>query len=235
MLDVRPFESLGSFRNDWLDAHYHFSFSGYRNQARDHWGLLRVWNDDTIRPHTGFGRHGHRDMEIITYVRNGAITHRDHLGNEGRTEAGDVQVMSAGLGIEHEEQNAEDKATQIFQIWIFPNETGVKPGWETRAFPKGDQSGRLITLASGRKSDSGALPIHQDAAILAANLKPGETVKHAIDPKRFLYLVPATGLISVNGKSMKARDGVAITGEEALEIKASEPSEILIADVPALS
>jgi redox-sensitive bicupin YhaK (pirin superfamily) len=173
-------------------------------------------------------------MEIITYVRKGAITHRDHLGNDGRTVAGDVQVMSAGRGIEHEEHNREDGLTQIFQIWIFPNENGVKPGWETRAFPKDDQSGALVTLASGRAADSGALRIHQDAAILAANLQPGQTVRHGLEPGRFLYLVPATGLMTVNGKPVKARDGVAITGEDGLEITASEPSEILIADVPAL-
>jgi redox-sensitive bicupin YhaK (pirin superfamily) len=234
MIDIRPFESLGAFRNDWLDAHYHFSFSGYHDPRRQNWGLLRVWNDDTIQPHTGFGRHGHRDMEIITYVRNGAITHRDHLGNEGRTIAGDVQVMSAGRGIEHEEHNLENGLTQIFQIWIFPNENGVKPGWETRAFPKDDQSGALVTLASGRAKDSGALPIHQDAAILAASLRAGQTVRHDVEPGRFLYLVPASGLLTINGRHAKARDGIAITGEDALEITASEPSEILVADVPAL-
>ncbi|MBI1210383.1 MAG: hypothetical protein GC190_02885 [Alphaproteobacteria bacterium] len=232
MIDVRPFESLGTFRNDWLDAHYHFSFSGYHDPDRQNWGLLRVWNDDTIQPHTGFGRHGHRDMEIVTYVRRGAITHRDHIGNDGRTVSGNVQVMSAGRGIEHEEHNLESSLTQIFQIWIIPNETGVKPGWETRAFPRDDESGALITLASGRKPDSAALPIHQDADILAANLKPGQTVRHEVEPGRFLYLVPAAGLITVNGRPVKARDGVAITGEDALEITATEASEILIADVP---
>ena len=234
MIDVRTYESLGTFRNDWLDAHYHFSFSGYRDPKRDHWGALRVWNDDTVQPHTGFSRHGHRDMEIITYMRRGAITHRDHLGNDGRTVAGDVQVMSAGRGIEHEEQNLEDGITQLFQIWIIPNENGVKPRWETRTFPKGEQSGALITLASGRKRDSAALPIHQDAAILAASLKPGQSVRHELEPGRHLYLVAAAGLITVNGKPAKARDGVAVTGEDALEITASEDSEILIADVPAL-
>jgi redox-sensitive bicupin YhaK (pirin superfamily) len=234
MIDVRPFESLGSFRNGWLDAHYHFSFSGYHDPKRQHWGALRVWNDDTIQPRTGFGRHGHKDMEIITYLRAGAITHRDHLGNHGRTVAGDVQVMWAGRGIEHEEQNFENEITQLFQIWIFPSEEGVKPGWETRSFPKGDQSGRIVTLASGRKHDSGALPIHQDAAILAATLKPGESVRYDIEPHRYLYLVPAAGLVTVNGKPAKARDGVAITGEDTVGITATEASEILIADVPGL-
>ncbi len=232
MIDIRPFETLGSFKNDWLDARYHFSFSGYRDDARTHWGALRVWNDDTIRPMTGFDRHGHKDMEIVTYVRRGAITHRDHLGNEGRTVAGDVQVMSAGRGIEHEEHNRENEPTQIFQLWVFPNEDGIKPRWETRSFPKGDRTGSLVTLASGRTKDSGALPIQQDAAILGATLKPGQTVRHELELGRYLYLVPALGRITVNGKEIKARDGVAIHGEENITIAALDDSEILLADVP---
>lgn len=232
MIDVRPFESLGTFQNDWLNAHYHFSFSGYHAPERVHWGALRVWNDDTIRPKTGFDRHGHKDMEIITYVRRGVITHKDHLGNEGRTVAGDVQVMSAGRGILHEEHNRESEPAQIFQLWIFPNENGVAPRWEAQSFPKGDRAGQLVTLASGRKKDSGSLLLHQDAAILAATLKTGQTVTHELEPGRYLYLVPALGKLTINGKSVKARDGVAIHGEEKIEIKADEDSEILIADVP---
>lgn len=232
MIDIRPFASLGTFENDWLKAHYHFSFSGYRDQARDNWGALRVWNDDTIRPKTGFDRHGHKDMEIITYVRRGAITHRDHLGNEGRTNAGDVQVMWAGRGILHEEHNRETEPTQIFQLWIFPNENGINPGWEARAFPKGDRAGSLVTLASGRKKDSGVLPIHQDAAILAATLRPGQSVEHILEPGRYAYMVPAVGKLLVNGREAKARDGIAIHGEDRIELKAIEETEVLIADIP---
>ena len=232
MIDIRPFETLGTFQNDWLKAHYHFSFSGYRDQARDNWGALRVWNDDTIRPKTGFDRHGHKDMEIITYVRRGAITHRDHLGNEGRTNAGDVQVMWAGRGILHDEHNRENEPAQIFQLWIFPNENGIAPGWEARAFPKGDRAGSLVTLASGRKKDSGVLPIHQDAAILAATLRPGQSVGHVLEPGRYAYIVPATGKLLVNGREAKARDGIAVHGEDRVELKAIEDTEILIADVP---
>jgi hypothetical protein len=234
MIDVRPFETLGTFQNHWLKAHYHFSFSGYRDDARTHWGALRVWNDDTIQPMTGFDRHGHQDMEIITYVRRGVITHRDHLGNEGRTVAGDVQVMSAGRGILHEEHNRENEIAQIFQLWIFPNQNGVAPAWASRDFPKGDRAGALVTLASGREKDSGALPIHQDAAILAATLKAGQAVHHELEPGRYLYLVPALGRLTVNGKPIKARDGVAIHAVNPIEIAAQEDSEILLADVPAL-
>jgi len=234
MIDIRPFETLGTFQNDWLKAHYHFSFSGYHDDARNHWGALRVWNDDTINPHTGFDRHGHKDMEIVTYVRSGAITHRDHLGNEGRTNAGDVQVMWAGRGIQHEEQNLENEPTQIFQLWIVPDQTGIAPGWEAQQFPKSDRSGALVTLASGRAKDKGALPIHQDAAILAATLKPGQAVRHTLEPGRFLYLVPALGRLTINGLSAKARDGVAITGEDEITITAQEDTEVLLADLPKL-
>src|SRR5262245_16488465 len=234
MIDVRPVESLGTFQNDWLNAHYHFSFSGYRDDARTHWGALRVWNDDTIKPKTGFDRHGHKDMEIVTYVRKGVITHKDHLGNEGRTVAGDVQVMSAGRGIMHEEHNREGEPAQIFQLWIFPNKDGITPGWETRSFPKEDRAGQLVTLASGRNKDQGALPIHRDAAILGATLKAGQKVTHELEPGRFLYLVPALGRLTINGKEVKARDGVAIREVEKIDIAATEDSEILIADVPKL-
>ena len=129
MIDIRRFDGLGTFRNEWLDAHYHFSFSQYYDPSRMGHGKLRVWNDDKVRPHTGFPPHGHRDMEIITYVRQGAITHEDSLGNKGRTEAGDVQVMSAGRGVQHSEWNAETSETTLFQIWIEPSEAGGAPGW----------------------------------------------------------------------------------------------------------
>ncbi len=231
MIELRPFDGLGRFQNDWLNARHHFSFGHYYDPRRMGLGTLRVWNDDTIRPGTGFDRHGHRDMEIITYVRKGAITHRDHLGNEGRTLAGDVQVMSAGKGILHEEHNFEEEDTQIFQIWIVPAVTDVTPRWETRTFPKDNRGGALVALASGREGDEGALKIHQDAAILAANLQPGESVTHLLAEGRGAYLVAATGAFTVNGKAVAARDGVAARGKDSLEIVASEPTELLVADV----
>ncbi len=231
MIEVRPFARLGHFQNSWLDAHHHFSFGNYLDPKRMGLGTLRVWNDDTIRPGSGFDRHGHRDMEIITYVRKGAITHRDHLGNEGRTLAGDVQVMSAGKGILHEEYNLEGEETQIFQIWIEPAVTGVAPRWETRAFPGGSRNDGLVPLASGRDGDQGALAIHQDAAILAATLKPGESVTHLLAEGRGAYLVAATGAFTVNGEAAKARDGVAASGKVRLEISASQATELLVADV----
>jgi len=184
MIEVTPFAQLGRFENDWLTARYHFSFADYHDPARMGVGPLRVWNDDTVAPGEGFEMHGHRDMEIVTYVRQGAITHQDHLGNRGRTEAGDVQVMTAGKGILHSEHNLEAEPTQIFQIWIRPNQRQLKPQWARRRFPKATREGALVPLASGRDGDEDALPIHQDAALLGANLLAGQSVTHRLDPGR---------------------------------------------------
>jgi redox-sensitive bicupin YhaK (pirin superfamily) len=158
-----------------------------------------VWNDDTIAAGTGFPPHPHADMEIITYVREGAITHQDNLGNKGRTEAGDVQVMSAGTGIRHSEYNLESAATKIFQIWIIPNKRGEGPAWGAKPFPKGDRSGKFVALASGFEGDTDALPIRTDARVLGATLKAGETTEYAIGADRKGYLVPSTGKVEVNG------------------------------------
>ncbi len=230
MIDIRRFDSLGTFGTDWLKAHYHFSFAHYFDPARVNWGRLRVWNDDTIQPHTGFGAHGHRDMEIITYVRSGAISHRDSLGNSGRTEAGNVQVMSAGSGIQHEEMNHEDAITQIFQIWIEPAQTGGAPSWENVEFPTGDRSGALVALAAGRPGRTDVPHIRQDAEVLGAHLKAGTTVRHTLDAGRLAYLVPATGSVSVNGEPLSARDGAAIRDESVIEITALEDAEVILVD-----
>ena len=136
MIELVPFNTLGRFENDWLSARYHFSFAEYFDPRRMGFGPLRVWNDDRIRPGNGFPMHGHRDMEIITYVRKGAVSHQDHLGNRGRTEAGDVQVMSAGKGIMHAEYNLENDDTELFQIWIEPAHKNVRPRWAARQFLK---------------------------------------------------------------------------------------------------
>jgi len=194
------------------------------------WGNLRVSNDDVIAPGTGFPKHPHRDMEIITYVREGAITHEDNLGNKGRTEAGDVQVMSAGTGIAHSEFNLESTATKIFQIWILPNQAGDAPAWGAKPFPKGQREG-FVTLASGKDGDQESLRIRADARLVAANLKAGETAEYVLDKGRRAYLVPATGVIEVNGLRANARDGVAIADESVLRVQALEDSEIVLVDV----
>lgn len=239
MIELRPFETLGSANHGWLDAHHHFSFAGYHDPARLHWGALRVWNDDTIASGTGFPEHPHEDMEIITYVRKGAITHADSMGNVGRTEAGDVQVMSAGSGVRHSEYNREDEDTQIFQIWIIPETRGAEPTWGAREFPKGERAGQFIALASGGKNGTandddtanGALPIRTDARVLGATIKAGESVTYeASDASRHLYLVPATGMVRIGDIEAKARDGVAITRLKSVTVTAMEDSEVVMVD-----
>jgi redox-sensitive bicupin YhaK (pirin superfamily) len=228
-IEVRPFSSLGAANHGWLDAHHHFSFSNYHDPARMNWGAIRVWNDDLIAPQSGFPPHPHSDMEIITYVRTGAITHKDSLGNEGRTEAGDVQVMSAGSGIRHAEYNLENEPTTLFQIWIMPNRSGGSPSWGAKPFPKGDRSGAWQILASGFESDDEALPIRTNARVLGATIKAGESLSYEVGPARHAYMVPATGAIDVSGQRANARDGVAI-GAGPITITAIEDAEIVLVD-----
>jgi quercetin 2,3-dioxygenase len=178
MIELRPFAKLGSADHGWLKAKHHFSFGGHYDPGNMGHGSLRVWNDDEIAPNTGFPAHPHANMEIITYVREGAITHQDSLGNKGRTEAGDVQVMSAGSGIRHSEYNLEPGKTKIFQIWIEPTTQGGQPTWGAKPFPKSDRSGKLVTIASGIKGDADALPIRADARVLATTLKAGESAAY---------------------------------------------------------
>ncbi|WP_400767379.1 pirin family protein [Methylosinus sporium] len=230
MIELRPFDSLGGADHGWLDAKHHFSFADYHDARRMHWGDLRVWNDDTIAPHTGFPTHPHRDMEIVTYVREGAITHQDSLGNKGRTEAGDVQVMSAGSGIAHSEYNLENEPTRIFQIWILPTTRGGAPAWGSRPFPKGDRSGRFVTLASGFDNDGDALPIRTAARVVGATLRAGETAEYALGRARKAYLVPAVGAVRIDDVRVNARDGAAISDVDILRVAALEDSEIVLVD-----
>jgi redox-sensitive bicupin YhaK (pirin superfamily) len=230
MIERRPFATRGGADHGWLKAKHHFSFASYHDPDNMGWGSLRVWNDDEIAPQTGFPPHPHADMEIITYVRQGAITHKDSLGNQGRTGAGDVQVMSAGTGIRHAEYNLENEPTRLFQIWIAPRKDGGQPAWGAKPFPKANRSGKLVPLASGFDGDAEALPIRADARVLGATLKAGETTDYALGAGRHAYLVPATGAIEVNGVRIEARDGAAIRNETDLKIKALEDSEIVLVD-----
>ena len=230
MIDIRPFAGLGHADHGWLNARHHFSFADYHDPARMGWGAIRVWNDDTIAAHSGFPPHSHADMEIVTFVRSGAITHKDSLGNTGRTAAGDVQVMSAGTGITHAEYNREGEPTTLFQIWIMPDRAGEQPAWGQREFPKGDRSGKWVTLAGDASNDEAILPIRADAQVLAAKLNAGETLAYAPDPARHLYLVAPTGRITVNGQAANPRDGIAVTGEAQLQIRAEEDADIVLVD-----
>jgi redox-sensitive bicupin YhaK (pirin superfamily) len=230
MIELRPFASLGGANHGWLDTRHHFSFADYRDPERVHWGRLRVWNDDLIAPGTGFDPHPHQDMEIITYVREGAITHQDSLGNTGRTQAGDVQVMSAGTGIRHAEYNRESGPTRLFQIWIIPDAKGGAPSWDTRPFPKADRAGAFVTLASGLKGDDDALPIRTSARVLGATLKAGQQAEYRLAAGRHAYLVPAAGKIEVNGVAATTGDGLAIEDETVLHVTASEDAELVLVD-----
>ncbi|WP_309662009.1 pirin family protein [Sphingomonas sp.] len=228
MIDIRPFASLGHADHGWLDARHHFSFADYHDPARMGWGKIRVWNDDKIAAKSGFPPHPHRDMEIVTYVRTGAITHQDSLGNQGRTGAGDVQVMSAGTGVTHAEFNLEDEDTTLFQIWIETDRPGAQPGWGAKPFPKDVRDGQFQLLASGNQDDS-ALTINADARIFGATVKAGEAIEIDASPDRHLYLVPS-GRVRVNGVEAQARDGVAITGEDKVRIEAKDDAELVLVD-----
>ena len=230
MIDIRPFAGLAHNDHGWLDTRFHFSFADYHDPERMGWGKIRVWNDDLIAPKSGFPPHPHRDMEIVTFVRTGAITHKDSLGNTGKTGAGDVQVMSAGTGVTHAEYNLEDENTSLFQIWIIPDRAGEAPDWGMREFPRGDRSGKFEVLASGDPEGDGALPIRSDARILAATLSAGEAVTYEAAAHRHQYLVATGGRIRVNGQEANPRDGIAITGEEAILVEAIEDCELVMVD-----
>ena len=234
-MDIRPFATLGHADHGWLNARHHFSFGHYSDQARMGWGRLRVWNDDEIAAGKGFDPHPHRDMEIITYVREGAITHRDNMGNVGRTEAGDVQIMSAGTGVTHSEYNLEPTTTKIFQIWIMPDTQGAKPNWGAKSFPKAAGEPRFEVLAGGRNGDvaAGALPINADAAVMAATLSAGQSLSVTLAPGRAAYLVPARGSVQLNGATLHERDGAAIPEGTSIELSAAAEVELVMVEVAA--
>lgn len=230
MIDVRKFATLGHADHGWLNARHHFSFADYHDPGRMGWGAIRVWNDDEIGPKSGFPPHPHRDMEIITYVRQGAITHQDSMGNKGRTAAGDVQVMSAGTGVRHAEHNLEDETTTLFQIWVLTDIPNAEPGWGAAKFPRADRSGRFVTLASGFGEDADALKINAAARVMGAALAAGESAELEIDPSRHVYLVAAQGPVEVNGVRAEARDGIAVTGEDRIIVRAVDDAEIVLVD-----
>lgn len=234
MIEAVPFSSLGRMDIDWLSARYHFSFAYYFDPARLGFGPLRVINDDTVKAHSGFDPHGHRDMEIITYIREGAITHEDSFGNRGRIEAGDVQVMSAGTGIQHSEWNHEDERTLLYQIWIEPAQNGIAPRYAEARFPKEARSGKLVTLASGRDRDKDAdvLPINQDAALMAATVKAGDSLTHDLGSDRRAYILLPHGKLALNGTALGPRDGAKVEKTDRIEMKAEEDSEVLLIDLP---
>jgi quercetin 2,3-dioxygenase len=228
-IEARPFISLGKRDHGWLKPNFHFSFADYYDPDRMGWGNIRVWNDDEIAAQSGFPPHAHDNMEIITYVREGAITHKDSMGNVGRTEAGDVQVMSAGTGVTHSEYNLENGLCRLFQIWVLPRERDVAPAWSQQQFPKNDRSGYFNVMASGYGED-GALPINADARVLGATVAAGATAQYELSEGHYAYLVPATGRVRIEGVEYATRDGIAITGGGVLRIEAVEDTELVMVD-----
>jgi quercetin 2,3-dioxygenase len=228
MLHVRNAATLDGGDFGWLKAKHHFKVTPDGNPDNGPLGSLIVLNDDEIAPGTGFGLHGHQNMEIISYVREGTVTHKDSTGNVGRTEAGDVQAMSAGTGIRHSEHNLGTVPLRLFQIWLQPREAGGDPRWGTRKFPKTDRANQFVVLASGFPEDGDALPIGAAARVLGATLLAGGRLEYELGTHRHAYLVPAKGLVSVNGKRLAAGDGVEATDEARLEIEADRDAEIIL-------
>ena len=228
VLQLRSKETLDHGDRGWLKARHHFVVSADGNPANGPLGPLLVWNDDEIAPGTGFGRHSHANMEIVTYVRQGAVTHEDSVGNVGRTVAGDVQVMSSGTGISHSEQNRDRDPLKLFQIWLRPRRHGGAPRWDSRKSPKADRAGRLVELASGEPEKAEALLIRADARVLGATLLAGTTLTHESARYRYAYLAPARGVILVNGQKVAVGDGIAAIDETELTITAEEDTEFIL-------
>jgi len=231
MIEYRPFIQLPGEDLGWLQARRHFSSGGSDDAARGGWGALRVWSDHEIAPNAGFALHAHVDMEIITYVREGAVTHRDSLGNEGRVEAGSVQIVSAGTGIRHAEYNLEQEPARIFQIWFAPATPGGSPAWGAQQCPKCEGFGCFVAIASGIDGDRDALPIRACVRVLNAKLKVGETIEYGLRESRHAYLVPSSGIVDVDGVTVHARDGAAIKDVDRVTIAAIEDADVVMVDV----
>jgi redox-sensitive bicupin YhaK (pirin superfamily) len=228
MLQIRPSSTLDGGDFGWLRAKHHFAVSPDGNPANKPLGALVVWNDDEIAPGKGFGLHGHANMEIISYVRDGVVTHRDSIGNIGRTESGDVQAISAGTGIRHSEHNFGAEPLRLFQIWLRPRVSGGEPYWNARRFPKADRADQFVVLASGFPGDSDALPIRADAKVLGASLRAGSRVEFELGDFSYAYLAPARGAVAVNGQRLAVGDGLAALDELHLTISAQEDSEVIL-------
>jgi quercetin 2,3-dioxygenase len=231
MMTIRPKHERGHTRVDWLDSAHSFSFNDYYDPRHMGFRQLRVINDDRVQPGAGFGTHGHRDMEIITYVLQGALAHRDSMGHGSVIQPGDVQRMSAGTGVQHSEYNHSSTAPVHFlQIWILPEQQGLQPGYEQRAFAPEELRGqwRLIAARDGR---AGAVTVHQDVDVLAARLEPGERVTYSLPSGRHAWLQVAGGGVALNGVSLQAGDGAAVSETAELDLVADERSEVLLFDL----
>jgi hypothetical protein len=231
MMQLRRSNERGQTKLGWLDSRHTFSFGEYRDPRHMGFQDLRVINEDRVMPGKGFPTHSHRDMEIITYVLEGALAHKDSTGTSSVIRVGDVQRMSAGAGISHSEYNAsQTEPVHFLQIWIMPNEAGLKPGYEQRSFDLEKNSGTWVLVAAPEARD-GAVKVHQDAELSLAVLPKGEKLIYSLKPGRRAWLQVARGKATLNGSALEAGDGVAITQEEMLEVRALEDAEILVFDL----
>lgn len=230
MIQLRPSASRGFADHGWLVARHSFSFADYYDPAEMGWGVLRVINEDRVAPGKGFATHGHRDMEIVTYVIEGALEHRDSLGNGEIIRPGEVQRMSAGTGVRHSEFNpSASERTHLLQIWIEPRERGIAPGYEQQLLAPGENAWRLIASPDAA---AGSTLIHQDATLRAARLASGAALDYALDPARLAYVHLVRGELLLNGQAMRGGDGAKIAEESALHFVASQDSEVLLFDLP---
>jgi hypothetical protein len=231
MIIVRPAAERGHFDHGWLDTRHTFSFASYHDPRHMGFRALRVINEDRVKPGEGFGTHAHRDMEILTWVLDGALEHKDSMGNGSVIRPGDLQRMSAGTGVTHSEFNPSPEAgVHFLQIWLLPRERGLPPGYEQKRFPEEERRGRLRLIAAGDGRD-GAVTIHQDAGLWTALLQPGESVRHALAPGRSAWLHVARGAVSLNGSTLGAGDGAAVSDEAALEITGAADAEVMLFDL----
>jgi len=232
MITIRPARERGHFDHGWLDTFHTFSFSEYRDEKFMGWGPLRVINEDRVQPGQGFPTHGHRDMEIITYVLAGALEHRDSLGTGSVIRPGDVQRMSAGTGVRHSEYNPSPiEALHLLQIWIEPRSRGIPPGYEQKTFTEADRRGQLCLVASPDGAN-GSVTIHQDARVFVTVLGRGTEVKHALGSGRRAWVQVARGALTLNGAALVAGDGAAVSDEASLAIDGPEGAEALVFDLP---
>lgn len=230
MLIKRPGHERGHANHGWLDSHHSFSFAGYYDPAHMGWGNLRVINEDRIAPGSGFGRHPHRDMEILSYVLSGALAHEDSLGNRSVIPAGDIQRMSAGTGVLHSEFNAADGDTHFLQIWLYPTAEGMAPGYQQQTVSPADKRGRLCVIASPQGSSSG-VTLHADATVYAGLFDGNEHATLSLDPQRKGYVFLARGQLSVNGLLLQQGDALLISQESQLQLSHGQDAEVLVFDL----
>jgi redox-sensitive bicupin YhaK (pirin superfamily) len=232
MINIIKNDERYHFESDWLSTYWHFSFDHYYDPSNVQFGPLRVFNDDVVQPSSGFPMHAHREMEIVTYIIDGELEHKDSTGAFDRIRAGEVQRMSAGTGIRHSEYNpSPDTPVHLLQMWVLPAKSGLEPGYEQKRFDKQQRTGRLLPVASGR-DEPGTVLIHQDATFYISLIRPEDRITHARGSDRRAYLFVIDGELQVNDRALASGDQARITGEPELRLKAAQPSEVLLIDLP---